>query len=438
MPLAPPPLEFVVRNGKHLAFQRAGIEPPDLVYVAGSMAMSQAWQDAATARPLRRMANFSRLVTYDQLGMGRSDRMELAAPPSIYDLADDLEAVITAAGVTDPVLFGTHNGGAVAAIYASRHPVRQLVLCNTWARLERAPDFPIGFPRRVLDRTEERYRNEWAKGEIFNQFAPRRGHAPPVQAELDATSRDQLIGLLTINRTYDIRAVLSHIRAQTLVLHLEDNYDIRPDQGKFLAEKIPNARLVLMPGGDQVFLRNYADPVIDEVERFVTGTLKPFSDTVRQAIVFTDIVDSTSTATSMGDDSWAAKMAEHNDLLRRLIHTHHGEECKNVGDGFHAAFDETADAVRYALSAVEAAPSLGLILRAGVHLAVANRMDERDVSGVQVNLAKRICDAADSGQVMVSTATRDDCEGSGLVFEDRGRKALKGISGEREVFEAFS
>ncbi len=437
MPLAPPRLEFVVRNGKHLAFQRAGTGPPDLVYVAGSMAMSQAWQDAATARPLRRLANFSLLVTYDQLGMGRSDRMELAALPSIYDLADDLEAVIAAAGVTDPVLFGTHNGGAVAAIYASRHPVRQLVLCNTWARLERAPDFPIGFPKAVLDRTEERYRNEWAQGAIFNQFAPRHGQAPPVQAELDATSHDQLIGLFTINRTYDIRAVLPHISAPTLVVHLEDNYSIRPDQGKFLAETIPNARLVLLSGGDQLFLRNYADPVIDELERFVTGTLKPFSDSARHAMLFTDIKNSTSIAESIGDDSWGAKIGDHNELMRRLIHTHHGEECKHLGDGFLAAFDDTSDAIRFALAAMEAAPPLDLELRAGVHVGDVTRMDERDFSGVQVHLAQRISAAAEDGQVLVSVAARDECEGSGLMFEDRGARPSRASRARRKMYEAL-
>ncbi len=435
MPLAPPPPEFVLRNGKHLAFQRAGTGPPDLVYVAGSMAMSLAWQDPVTARPLRRMANFSRLVTNDQLGMGHSDRMELATLPTVYDLADDLEAVMTAAGVTDPVLFGTHNGGAVAAIYASRHPVRQLVLCNTWARLQWAPDFPIGFTEQILDRAEERYRTDWAKGKIFNMFAPRRDHSPAEQAELDATSRDQLVGLFRINVTYDIRSVLPHISAPTLVLHLEDNFNIPPSHGRFLADSIPNARLVLLPGGDQVFLRNYADPVIDEVERFVTGVQKPFSDKVRPAMLFTDIVSSTSKARSVGDEPWAALISDHNDLMRRLIHAHRGEECKHLGDGFLAAFDDTPDAVRCALAAVEAAPTLGVELCAGVHVGEANRMDARDFSGFHVHLAQRLCNRAVGGQVLVSAATRDDCEGSGLVFESRGRETFKNVEDEWEIFE---
>ena len=177
--LAPPPVEFVVRNGLHLAYQSAGSGPPSIVYVGGSMAMSVQWEEPATAKGLRRMASFARLVTFDQQGMGYSDRMDLSAPPMLEDLVDDLHAVIEAAGVTDPVLFGTHNGGAVAVVYASRYPVRQLIVCNTWARLERADDYPIGLSDHTLDRMEERYRTEWGHGRISDEYASRRGDVPP-------------------------------------------------------------------------------------------------------------------------------------------------------------------------------------------------------------------------------------------------------------------
>ena len=186
--LAPPRVEFIVRNGLHLAYQSAGSDPPAIVFVGGSMAMSVQWDQPATAKGLRRMASFARLVTYDQQGMGYSDRMDLSAPPGLEDLVADLEAIVEAAGVSDPVLFGTHNGGAVAALYATRHPVRQLILCNTWARLERADDFPIGLSDRVLDRMEDRYRTEWGAGRISDDYASRRGDEPPGQYELATTS----------------------------------------------------------------------------------------------------------------------------------------------------------------------------------------------------------------------------------------------------------
>ena len=237
--LASPRIKFAVRNGTHLAYQAEGQGPPDMVFVGGSMATTLGWDDPVTAKGFRRLASFSRLVTYDQWGTGSSDRFDPSDAPNLTDLVGDLAAVIDAAGVTDPVLFGTHNGGAVAALYAAAHPVRQLVLCNTWARLQVADDFPIGFSDRVLDRLEERYRTEWGQGRIYNEFAPRYDDAPPGRVELASTSQNQLVTIFRINRTYDIRSVLPTISAPTLVIHLEGNANIPPDHGRFIADSIP-------------------------------------------------------------------------------------------------------------------------------------------------------------------------------------------------------
>jgi len=149
--LAPPAIEFARRGRNHLAFQVAGTGPPDFVYVAGCVATTLAWDDDASARGFRRLASFSRLVTYDQIGMGYSDPIDPSEVPTVNDLVADLEAVMSAAGISDPILFGTHNGAAVAAVYASRHPVQRLILCNGWARIPVANDYPIGFEDEQLD-----------------------------------------------------------------------------------------------------------------------------------------------------------------------------------------------------------------------------------------------------------------------------------------------
>ena len=170
--LAPPRPEFARRDGLHLAYQVAGVGPPDLVFVGGSFATTMAWEEHAASRGFRRLASFSRFVTYDQRGMGYSDPLDLADVPTLDDLVADLEVVLDAAGVQDPVLFGMHNGGAVAALYASRHGVQRLVLCNTWARLEHADDYPIGFPSEVLDELESRYRVELGGGPHLELLVP--------------------------------------------------------------------------------------------------------------------------------------------------------------------------------------------------------------------------------------------------------------------------
>jgi class 3 adenylate cyclase len=433
-----PRIEFALRNGTHLAYQVAGAGPPEIVFVGGSMATTLAWEDPATAKGFRRLASFSRLTTYDQWGTGRSDRFNPSDAPNLTDLVGDLAAVIDAAGVTDPVLFGTHNGGAVAALYAAAHPVRQLVLCNTWARLQVDDDFPIGFSDRILDRLEERYRTEWGQGRIYNEFAPRYDDAPPGEVELASTSQNQLVTIFRINRSYDIRSVLPTISVPTLVIHLEGNTNIPPDHGRFIAQAIPGARLVLLPGTDQVFLRNYAMPVIDEVERFVTGDLSPFTDRVRATILFTDIVDSTPRAASLGDEAWSALIDEHNALVKRQVVAHGGRVLKSTGDGFLVAFDEfdAAAAVRCAQASMVAVADLELELRAGIHVGEVFPMGKDDVSGLAVHFAQRLCGRAEGGQVLVSDAVRAGCSGSGLEFADRGEAELKGIPGSWELFEA--
>ncbi len=433
--LGAPPIEFAVRDGFHLAFQVAGEGPP-IVFVAGSTAISQAWTDPDTSRGLRRLAHFARLVTYDQRGTGYSDRFDPGQVLTLEHLVADLEAVVEAAGVSDPVLLGTHNGGAVATVYATRHPVRQLVLCNTWARLEAADDFPIGFSDRVLDRMEQRYRTEWGEGRIYNQYAPRRAGARVGMEELESTSRNQIVAIFRANRSYDIRHVLADVAVPTMVIHLEDNVNIPADHGRYIAERIPGARLVLVPGSDQVFLRNYADPVIDEVEQFVTGARTKFTDRIHTTMLFTDIVGSTPLAAALGDEAWSALVERHNEGMRRAIVSHGGQEVKCTGDGFLAAFDDPAAAVRCALDAVDGTSDLGLEIRAGVHLGEVSLMGASDFAGLAVHFAQRLCARAEGEQVLTSAAVREAGVGSGLVFEERGRATFKGVPGKWEVFEA--
>jgi class 3 adenylate cyclase len=434
--LAPPPVEFVRHEGLHLAYQQAGKGPFDLVFVAGAVAISLRWEEPGPGRSLRRMASFAHLVTYDQQGMGYSDRMELSSPPTIEDLVADLEAIVEAAGLHDPVLFGTHNGGAVAALYASRHPVRQLVLCNAWARLERCDDFPIGMPSHVLDVMAERYRSEWGGGEISNFYASERIAGSRGKVELASTSHNQLAHLFHLNRTYDIRDVLPSITAPTLIIHLEGNQSISADHSRYLAAAIPGARLVLLPGADHDFLRNHGPPVIDELERFTTGRVTPFADRLRTTMLFTDIVDSTPLAASMGDERWSALIEDHNECVQEQVAAHGGHEVKHTGDGFLVAFDETDRAVRCALATMAAVADLGLELRAGVHVGEVAHMGKSDFSGIAVHFAQRLCARAEGGQLLTSAHVRAGCDDAAIAFEGRGLATLKGIPGKWEIFEA--
>jgi class 3 adenylate cyclase len=431
-----PPVEFARSGDAHLAYQVAGSGPPDIVYVGGSFASTLQWDESAPSRAFRRLASFSRLITYDQRGMGYSDPVDPSAVPNVDDLATDLEAVVAAAGVTEPILLGTHNGAAVAAVYATRHPVLRLILCNGWARIPVAPDYPIGFANTVLDQFEERYREDWGQGRISNYFSTPRPEVEAMRGELSATSRNQAVILFRMNCDLDIRHVLPAIAVPTMVIHLEDNQMVPPTFGRYLAESIPGARFALVAGNDQMFLRHYADPVIDVVERFVTGTRSPFLDRLTTTMLYTDIVDSTPMAAALGDERWSELIDLHNARVRRHMKKCGGQEVKCTGDGFLVAFDEPEAAVRCALAATESIAGLGLDLRSGVHVGEVMRMGSDDLSGLAVHFAQRLCARADGGQVLASEAVRDDCAGSDLRFEERGKAELKGFPGEWEVFEA--
>jgi class 3 adenylate cyclase len=434
--LAAPAVQFARRGETHLAYQVVGSGPPDIVYVGGSFASTVGWDEAATSRGFRRLASFSRLVTYDQVGMGYSDPIDPSAVPIVDDLVADLEAVIAAAGVSEPVLFGCHNGAAVAAVYASRHPVGRLILCNGWARLGVAPDYPIGFGDELLDELDERYREDWGQGRITNYWSKPRPEVEARRLELNSTSRNQAVTLFRMNRDLDVRHVLPTITTPTLVIHLEDNVMIPQVFGRYLADAIPGARLALVPGRDQIFLRNYADPVIDVAEQFATGMRTVFVDRVTTTMLFTDIVDSTQMAATLGDVRWSQLIDNHNARVRRHIKKTNGREVKCTGDGFLVAFEVTVDAVRCAQAVMESIAGLGLALRAGIHLGEVSHMGNQDLSGLAVHFAQRLCARAESGQVLVSGTVRDACAGSGIDFEARAKAELKGIPGEWEVFEA--
>jgi class 3 adenylate cyclase len=434
--LAAPVIEFAERGGSHIAYQAAGDGPLEIMFVGGSFATSTAWEESAYAKPFRRLASFSRFVTYDQRGMGYSDPIDPAALPTLDDLVADLGAVIEAAGFTEPVLFGQHNGGAVAAAYAATHPVRSLVLCNTWARLSKADDYPIGFNEHILDDLAERYRRDWGQGRFVNFFARPRTELSARKFELASTSRNQAAGLFQMNRDYDIRALLSSIAVPTLVIHLRENFNIPPTFGEYVASAIPDAQFVLVPGTDQFFLRNYGDPVIDEVEQFVTGQRTVFADRVVITMLFTDIVDSTPMAAVLGNDRWSSTIDQHNDLVRQQIAAHGGDEVKCTGDGFLVAFDKPAPAIHCALAAMRSVNELGLELRAGVHLGEVTRMGNSDLSGLAVHFAQRLCAQAGPGEVLSSSAAVDGCDDAAITFEGKGSARLKGIPGKWEIFDA--
>jgi class 3 adenylate cyclase len=239
-----------------------------------------------------------------------------------------------------------------------------------------------------------------------------------------------------MNTQIDVRAVLPTIRVPTLVLHSVGDRDVNVEEARYIAAQIPNARLVELPGNDHIPWTSEQDALLDEVEAFVTGERpRVVPDRVLATVLFTDIVDSTAWAERLGDAAWRERLEEHQRMVRGALELHRGREIKTTGDGFLATFDGPARAIRCASHVRESAEGQGLSVRAGLHSGEIEVMNG-DVGGIAVHIAARVLSEASPGEVMVSRTVKDLVAGSGIAFEDRGTRALKGIEGEWRLFAA--
>jgi class 3 adenylate cyclase len=178
--------------------------------------------------------------------------------------------------------------------------------------------------------------------------------------------------------------------------------------------------------------------VLGEVEEFLTGDRSlPDTDRVLATVLFTDIVGSTERAAALGDEAWRNLLAEHHRVVRTALARHRGREVKTVGDGFLAVFDGPARAVRAAQSIVSEVATLGLEVRTGLHTGEIETIGE-DVGGLAVHIAARVMGEAGTGEVIVSSTVRDLVAGSGLRFEDRGRRELRGVPGPWQVWAVLA
>jgi class 3 adenylate cyclase len=429
-------------DGAHIAYQVLGDGPPDIVYANSYMGhIEVSWEYPAASNFYERMAKFGRLVLFDRRGTGLSD--PIAGPFDIEDRSADLRAVIESLGLERPVLLGSSEGGMTCTHYAALNPdrVAALILFSTTVQAIADEECPWAWPRELYELFLERIEDAWSdptgadvvftNPSLAENAAARAWYARYFRL---SASPSLVRMLLEATVNVDVRHLLPMVQVPTLVLHRRDETWLRVEGSRYVASRIPNAKLVELPGTDHYIWEQNAAEVVDEIEEFVTG-VRPERDPLRtlKTMVFTDIVDSTTLATELGDERWRQLLDRHEALARRQIERFGGDAVKSTGDGMLATFDSPARAIRGALAIREAVRGLDLMLRIGIHTGEVDLRDQ-DIGGVAVHVASRVQSIAEPGEILISRTVADLVAGSGIVLADRGEHELKGIQGAWRLF----
>jgi pimeloyl-ACP methyl ester carboxylesterase len=431
-----PETRYAKSGNVHIAYQVVGAGTTDLLVLGGFYSHLEAqWEEPRYARFLERLASFSRLIMLDQRGTGLSDRA--VRLPTLDQHIDDVLAVMDAVAAQRASLLGVAQGGALGALLAATHPERvsALILYAAYARLMQDKDYPWGRDPRWYRRLMQETGSGWGTGAILERLAPGMAADDSFKSwwarfERLIHSPGSALAYLRMQAEVDIRGILPAIGVPTLVLQRKDDVYRDPGNSRYLSERIPGATYVELPGREHLPFLGDQDAVVDEIEEFLTGVRRgPESSRVLATLLFTDIVGSTQRAAELGDAKWRQLLEAHQAVIRREIGRFRGREVATAGDGFLATFDGPARAVRCALAARDAVGVLDLEIRAGVHTGEIE-LAEDDVRGIAVHVAARIASEAQAGEVLVSTTVKDLVAGSGLRFEDRGTRALKGVPDE--------
>ncbi|HZW90741.1 MAG TPA: adenylate/guanylate cyclase domain-containing protein, partial [Myxococcaceae bacterium] len=419
-----------------------GEGPLDLVFVPGWVTnLEVSWEEPRVERFYRRLASFSRLILFDKRGTGLSDPVPEAALPTLEQRMDDVRAVMDAVGSERAAVFGFSEGGNMSLLFAASHPERTvaLVTYGIFAKRVWSEDYPWAPTPVEREAWYALIENDWGRTADLGTLAPSLADDPGFRAWFGRLMRQSVspraaLALARMNTQVDVRQVLPAIRVPTLVMHRVGDLDAKVEEARYIAARIPGARLVELPGRDHLVYAGDADAVLDEVEEFLTGVRRgPEVDRVLATVLFTDIVGSTERAAALSDRPWSDLLERHHALVRKELARFRGKEVGTAGDGFLATFDGPARAVRCAAAIRAAVRGLGLEVRAGIHTGEVEVAGD-DVRGLAVHVGARVCGLASPGEILVSRTVRDLVSGSGLAFEPRGAQGLKGVPGTWEVY----
>ena len=425
------------RNGDlRVAYRTSREGPRDIVFVPmwfsncevlPELPPIQGWVEA--------MTTLGRLIFFDQPGMGASDLVTPGALPTLEQWADSIGGVLDDLGSREAVLLASAGALAPTALLAATHPSRTTALVV----LEGYAD-PLAERADGIDPEEFQAAAAamWGTGELQHVMNPDMPWNEEIRAtwarhERLAASPGTVALMMPLMSQLHGHALLPTVRVPTLVVQHADDPLILPESGKDVADRIPGAKYVELPGRN---IYHFVEPWREsfrEIYEFLTGhQAEVAEDRVLATVLFTDIVDSTRRAAEMGDRDWRALLDAHDAVVRSQLARFRGREVNTSGDGFLAMFDGPQRAIRCAMSIRDAVQALGIEVRAGLHTGECEIRGD-DIGGIGVHIGARVSGLAGPNEVLVSSTLRDLVIGSGLEFEDRGAHQLKGVPGEWHI-----
>ena len=438
--VGPPALRYAKNGPWSLAYQVLG-DGPDLIYLPGWVSNVEGnWLVPDHARFIERLASFARTIVVDRRGNGCSDRLSPGEACTLEEGVEDLRLIARAAQSLRTALFGVQEGGFYALLAAATHPERftKLILfgaAHTWQRTEEAP---WGWSDDQWEDTEAAVSGPGpsgvAEGYIRTALPSYAGDPVAVRRMVTLLALTEgpssAISEIRMLRHLNLRDLLPTIAVPTLVLHRTEDPVEPIESARYLAEHIPGATLIELPGRDALPWVGESEAVIEEISRFLLGedapATGPPSTRSLATLLFTDIVGSTEQAAKLGDVGYRQILERHHRVIRAELRRHGGVEVDTAGDGFFATFDGPARAIECARAICEAVRPLGIEVRAGVHTGEVEAIDGK-VGGLGVHIGSRVSAAAAPSEVLVSSTVKDLVAGSGLVLEDAGEQELKGV-----------
>ena len=435
-----PKTRYAKSGGVSIAYQVLGEGPLDVVFLPGFVSNVEFyWELPSTTRIFERLASFSRVVLWDKRGTGLSDPVDRV--PTLDERVDDLMAVMDTVGSERAAFFGVSEGGPMGLLFSATHPERTaaLVLYGASPKFSSSPDWDWGWSADEIAERLDEIERDWGDAALISLFAPNQVDNEAVRyawGRYQRTGASPGMGRAVYEALCEIdcREVLSAISVPTLILHPTGDRVADVRAARYMAERIPGAQMVEFPSDDHLLLMLDPDPIVDEIEQFLTGVRhEAQSNRVLATVMFTDIVGSTVRAAELGDQRWRDLLATHDAAVRRELNRYEGREVKTTGDGFLATFAAPSRAIACACALRDAVHQFGLDVRVGLHTGECEIMGA-DVGGLAVHTGARVAAHAGAGEVLVSSTVKDLVAGARIGFVDRGTHELKGVPGEWRLF----